>query len=477
MQADYLRLSHLLAGPVPGGAVAKLLPGSHTDPTGTVAASPAAAHATVVCLVWMAPCSLTEPVPLAVMSPIPAWRLPPLGVAATYAVFAPCADPQQFPCFGGGVLAAAINKRNLRRRLARALLSLSGGWARRLVLALMTATAFISRWLSHTATAVLAFPIALSQARHAASPVNLRKCLVLAAGDSATIGSMGTLIGTPPKLFVAPFLRTNQAVGIDFLRWLAIGLPAVLVMLPATCWLLTRRVFPVPGARVELNDWRAARWCGRVLTLQARTTLLVFGIAAAGWMGCGLLVEIEIAGSRPIAALLDTAIALFAFPPAKSGGAVLHWDDTCGPPWGMLLLFGGGLSLAAAISASGVDRALGAAPAGTPELPVPLVIAAVAATVIFVSEIASNVATAAAMPPLLAAAAPALGIAPVETALVTALAASSADTLPVGTAPNALAHGGGIVSAQDIVKAGLLLTALSVALITAIDTLPVPLAT
>lgn len=484
MQADYPRLFHLLAGPTLGGAAAALVPDAYTDPAGMSIALSSAAHATVGCLVWMAWWWFTEPVPLAVTSLIPALWFPLLGVAAPPAAFAPYADPLLFLFFGGFVLAAAIEKWNLHRRFALTLLGLSGGHARRLVLALMVATAFISLWLSNTATAVLMFPVALSLARHTAVPDNLRKCLVLAVAYAATIGGIGTLIGTPPNLFVASYLRSSHGVEIDFAHWLALGLPVVAVMLPATFWLMTRLVFPVSDARVELDDWRAdSGWDWRALTPQARATLLVFGAAALGWMSRGFVTQIELAGGRPFAALTDTtialaaAVALFMFPLGRAGGAALHWEDTRGLPWGTLLLFGGGLSLAAAISANGVDAALAAGLAGAPRLPAPLVIAAIATTVIFVSEIASNIATAAAMTPLLAAAAPALGLQPVEAALVTALAASSAYMLPVGTAPNALAYGSGIVTTRDMIKAGFLLNVLSILLITAIGTFLVPLVT
>lgn len=484
MQADYQRLLHLLAGPALGGAVAALVPTAYTDPAGVSVALAPAAHATVGCLVWMAWWWFTEPVPLAVTSLIPALCFPLLGVAAAPAAFAPYADPLLFLFLGGFVLAAAIEKWNLHRRFALTLLGVSGGDARRLILALMAATAFISLWLSNTATAVLMFPVALSLARHGAVPANLRKCLVLAVAYAATIGGMGTLIGTPPNLFVASYLKRAQGIEIDFVGWLAIGLPVVAVMLPATFWLMTRVVFPLTDARVVLDDWRAdSGWHWRALTPQARATLVTFVAAALCWMSRNLIARIEFAGVRPFAELTDTtialgaAVALFVFPLSRAGGAALHWEDTRNLPWGTLLLFGGGLSLAAAITANGVDAALGAGLAGAPQLPTPLVIAAIAATVIFVSEIASNIATAAAMTPLLAAAAPALGLQPVEAALVTALAASSAYMLPVGTAPNALAYGSGLVSTRDMVKAGFLLNVLSIVLITAIGTVLVPLVT
>ena len=190
--------------------------------------------------------------------------------------------------------------------------------------------------------------------------------------------------------------------------------------------------------------------------------------------------KLELAGVKPFAALTDAgiamaaALALFVFPMARARAPALAWEDTLRLPWGTLLLFGGGLSLASAIGANHVDALLGQLLAGMPAVPRPLAIAAIATTVIFVSEVASNIATAAALTPLLAAAAPSLGLTAVEAAIITALGASSAYMMPVGTAPNALAYGSGHISTREMARTGLLLNLLSIALITLLGCYALP---
>ena len=346
----------------------------------------------------------------------------------------------------------------------------------------MAATTFISFWLSNTATAVLMFPVALSLARQAEVEDNLRKALVLGVAYSATIGGMGTLIGTPPNVFVSSFLHSQYHQTLDFWTWLGIGMPLVAVMLPVTYGLLVHVMFPLRSRRIPLalGDPAETRWVWCQLAPGARTTLVVFLFAALAWITREWLTGFELAGTRPLAALSDAgiavlaAIALFIWPLAKAHGAALVWDDLQRLPWGTLLLFGGGLSLAEAIGANGVDALLGQLLAGMPAVPRPVAIATIAATVIFVSEVASNIATAAALTPLLAAAAPSFGLTAVEAAIITALGASSAYMMPVGTAPNALAYGSGLISTREMARTGLVLNLWSIVLITVLGCYALP---
>jgi sodium-dependent dicarboxylate transporter 2/3/5 len=289
------------------------------------------------------------------------------------------------------------------------------------------------------------------------------------------------LIGTPPNIFVSSFLHSQYHVTIDFWTWLGFGMPLVLAMLPITYWLLTRVNFPIGETRLDvLPDGEEAHWRWARLTPGARATVCVFVAAACAWMTRGLLVNLQLFGQKPFAALSDTAVALaaalalYVFPARSPDGPALTWVDTRDLPWGTLLLFGGGLSLAAAISANHIDSAVGALLAGFPPYPKPVVIAVIAAVVIFVSEIASNIATAAAMTPFLAAAAPALGMTPAEAAIVAGLAASSAYMLPVGTAPNALAYGSGFLSTRDMARTGFSLNIVSIVLIVVVVTYVLP---
>lgn len=474
-------LALVLLGPVLGGLAFLFVPTHFDAPAGDSLLLDFPARAVVGILVWMASWWLSEAVPLPVTSLLPALLFPLFGVAGLQTALAPYADPMIFLFLGGFLLSTAVQKWNLHRLFAFRLMALTGHSPGRLVAGLMLATAFISMWISNTATAVLMLPVALSIADRDNVDDRLRKCLLLGVAYSATIGGIGTLIGTPPNLFVASFLRQHHGVEIDFLHWLGIGMPVVLLVLPLTWLALTRWCFPLDDSgglmRGAVPDAPGAMDAG------ARRTLMVFAAAAACWILRGLLTDLEVAGMRPLAGLSDTgialgaALALFLLPagPVRPGEALLAWDDARGVPWGTLLLFGGGLSLAAAIAATGVDRALGALLAGLPALPVWLVIAVVVTTVVFVSEVASNIATAAAMTPLLVAAGPALGLEPVTCAVVTGLAASSAYMMPVGTAANALAYGTGMVGTRDMVRAGLVLNLGSVLVITAVGTWLIPL--
>jgi len=476
---DAIRIVHLLAGPLCGALLFILVPDGFADPRGHTAELTVAARMTIAAVGWMAWWWLAEPLPLPVTSLLPALCFPALGILPVTDALAPYADPLLFLFLGGFMLAAAIEKWSLHRRFAFGLLRASGGRTRRLVLAIMGATAFISMWLSNTATAVLMFPVALSLARHELANANLRRCLVLAVAYSATIGGIGTLIGTPPNIFVSSFLHSQYQVTVDFWTWSSFGMPVVLLMLPLTYLLLTRVLFPLGDVQLDaLPDADDSTWAWSRLAPEARVTMVVFLCAALAWMLRGAVIDWEIAGWRPFARVSDTtialgaALALFVFPLGTRG--TLDWEDTRALPWGTLLLFGGGLSLAAAISANGVDRALGALLAGFPSWPRPVVIAVIASVVVFVSEIASNIATAAAMTPFLAAAAPALGLSATDAAIVTGLAASSAYMLPVGTAPNALAYGSGYVTTLEMARAGLTLNVISIALIVLVGTYLLP---
>ena len=316
------RAFHLLAAPLFAVLVALNLPLASDGGAAQALALSAAGRWTVACGVWMAWWWLTEPVPLPVTSLLPALLFPLLGVQPIDATLAPYADPLLFLFLGGFVLAAAIEKWGLHRRFAFSLLALSGGQSHRLVLSIMVATTFISFWLSNTATAVLMFPVALSLARQAEVEDNLRKCLVLGVAYSATIGGIGTLIGTPPNVFVSSFLNSQYHQTLDFWTWLGIGMPVVAVMMPATYWLMVRVMFPLRARQVPiaLGERHESSWEWSRLDASAKATLIIFALAAFAWVTRELWVKLELGGIKPFAALTDAgiamaaALALFIFP-------------------------------------------------------------------------------------------------------------------------------------------------------------------
>ncbi len=480
MNTDRRATTFILLGPTLGLLAFLLAPGQYDAGPESLRLD-VAGRAVIGILVWMATWWLSEAVPLPVTSLLPALLFPLCGVGTIGAATAPYADPLIFMFLGGFLLSIAVQKWDLHRMFAYRLVTLTGHSPSRLVAGVMLATASISMWISNTATAVLMLPVAMSIADRADVGGNLRKCLLLGVAYGATIGGIGTLIGTPPNLFVVSFLAQHHDVEIDFLSWLAVGMPVTLVMLPATWAILTRWCFPL-GSDTAVTHPDDAFVTGR-LSRPARRTLVVFALAAACWILRVLLVKVEIGGMRPLAGLTDTGIAIAAsialfLVPAGTGKArekLLVWPDAKAVPWGTLLLFGGGLSLAAAISSTGVDRAVGVLVAGLPDLPAWLVLLMFVTTIVLVSEIASNIATAAAMTPLLAAAGPVFGLSPTVCAVVTGLAASAAFMMPVGTAPNAIVYGSGAISTRDMMRAGLLLNVVAVAVVSGVGVWLVPL--
>jgi len=432
---------------------------------------------------WMAVWWLSGAIPLAATALLPLAILPLTGVVGLDGLARRYADPVIFLFLGGFFLAAASERWGLHRRLAFAVITAIGSDAPRLVLAVMVATAFTSMWISNTATAALMLPlvVALVDLARREAPERARafgSALVLGMAYAASIGGVATLIGTPPVALFAGAVRTTLGRSIGFGEWLTLGGPVALVMLGA-CWLLlVRGVFRVRGPlgglagliaseREQLGPW----------TTGERVTVTVLAAAAAAWVlrepkavggwtlpGLGDLVPgLSDAGIAVIA-----AVALFVIPTSRQAGRfALDWESAARIPWDVLLLFGGGLALAAAMEESGLARWLAERLTGLGGLPPLVTLAGVTLFFTLLTELTSNTATAAMGMPLVAALAPPLGIEPLPLMAGAALGASLAFILPVGTPPNALAFGSGAVSAADMRRAGLWLDLIGVLVITA----------
>lgn len=457
--------------------------------------------ATLMAVLWM-----TEALPLAATALIPLVLFPLLRVMPVGQAAAPFASPVIFLFMGGFLLALAMEKWNLHRRIALLTLLLVGTKPRALVAGFMLASAALSMWISNTATAVMMLPIGLTvvtlaierlkgadgDSAPAPSPANDKRsitaradaagignfaaCLMLGLAYGASIGGTGTLIGTPPNAFLAQFLSDAYGLRIGFGEWMLVGVPFALTFIAIAWFLLTFVVFPVrlreiPGGRALLRDELArlgpmsrAEW----------TVFLVFLCAATGWMTRSFLAQWDwFAGVFPaIAFVTDEVIAvaaglaLFAIPvDAKRGVFALDWETAVRLPWGVLLLFGGGLSLAAAVTSTGLDRAIGAGVAGLGHVPLWLLIPLIIAAIVFLSEVASNTAIAAAFLPILGGVAVGIDVHPMLLCVPAALAATCAFMMPVGTPPNAIVYGSGHVRMAQMVKAGIWLNLVSVALI------------
>lgn len=461
-----------------------------------------AAVATLMAIWWM-----TEAIPLSATSLLPIILFPLLTDRTVTQATAPYANPIVFLFLGGFLLAIAMQKVNLHRRIALLTLRAVGTHPRQIILGMMISTAFLSMWVSNTATTLMMLPIALSvlalvaensdrakgagvdlhaglAAGHKVSDLIHDKDvrvfgvgLVLAIAWAASIGGLGTLLGSPPNAIVAGYISKELGKEVGFAQWMMLGLPIVVTFL-ALAWLLITRVLfrfeldEVPGGKTMIEDEIAELGS---MSRGEKSVRLVFLLAAFCWIVPSLLSTMgDLGQTMPWLRLFnDTVVALtaglllFLLPSGKPRRAVLDWKDAEeGLPWGVLLLFGGGLSLAASVAASGLDKWFGLQVTGLGVLPIVALIGAVTLIVLFLTEITSNTATAATFIPILGGVAIGIGIDPMTLLIPAALAATCAFMLPVGTPPNAIVFGTGCVSIYEMARGGLLLNVMGVVLIT-----------
>jgi sodium-dependent dicarboxylate transporter 2/3/5 len=361
----------------------------------------------------------------------------------------------------------------------------------------MLITAALSMWVSNTATTIMMLPIALSvigllrrrdqgaDASGAGPPGpfggdagdGFALCLLLGIAYAASIGGIGTLIGTPPNLFLASYVKSNLGIEISFVRWMGIGIPLVVIFLPVTWLLLTRIVFPLRDAGADRGPLEIPGVSEALgpMSRGERATFVVFALTALAWIFRPILTRIEVVGSRPLAGLSDPAIAmvaalaLFVIPVDRRERVfVMDWGTAAKLPWGVLLLFGGGLSLAAAIRANGVGEFIANQVGAFAGLPSVVLVVLVVTLLIFLTELTSNTATTATLVPILASLAPGMGHDPFVLIVPAAIAASCAFMLPVATPPNAIVFGSGHVTVPQMARAGFWLNVIGIALITAL---------
>lgn len=411
---------------------------------------------------------------------LPLALFPLLGAVDIGTASAPYANPLIFLFMGGFMIALAMQRWGLHTRIALSLLSVTGTRARNLIGGFMLATALLSMWVSNTATTMMMLPIAISVlALLKADQDDIRAlpgfntALVLAIAYGANIGGLGTLIGTPPNALLAAYFDQTYGITIGFAEWMIVGLPLSFSLLLITWLLLTRVLYPIPNLEVEgaatiLDDARSK--LGPV-SHPERIVAIGFGTAAFLWVFRPVLSDL-----LPWLTLSDAGIAmivallLFLVPSGeKPGDGVLNWEWASRLPWGVLLLFGGGLSLAGAAGASGLSTWIGNGMAGWDGLPTLVLLVAVVAAVIFLTEVTSNTATTATLLPLLAAAAIAVGENPLLLCIPAALAASCAFMLPPATPPNAIVFGSGQVTIPQMARAGIWLNLVSIGVIVAVS--------
>ena len=476
-----------------------LLPHAYPNDAGETVVFSNAGRATTALAVWMAVWWMTEAVELYATALLPLVALPMTGAASVRAAAAPYAHELIFLFMGGFLIALTMQRWGLHRRLALKALRAAGDHPAGIVACFMGVTAFFSMWVSNTATAVMMLPIALSiialveqvepgslgmgsgeggdgnGGNGTKARPHFALCLLLGIAYAASIGGIGTIIGTPPNVFLASFIQSSLGQEISFVRWMGVGLPLVAVFLPLVWLMLTRVLYPLRGERIEGSrevTERAYRELG-VMSRGERVVLAVFLLAAVSWITRPLLVNVQIGDMNPLAGLSDPVIAmvaalvLFVVPvDVKRRIFVMNWETALKIPWGILLLFGGGLSLAAAIRVNGVGEYIGHQLAILSGIPTLLLVMAVVALVIFLTELTSNTATTATFIPILAALAPVFDLHPFMLIVPAAIAASCAFMLPVATPPNAIVFGSGHVTIQQMIRAGFWLNLLGVVLIT-----------
>ncbi len=438
-----------------------------------------AATAALMAIWW-----LTEALPLPATALAPLVLLPFLGVLDATAAAAPYANPVVFLFLGGFLLAASMERWGLHKRIALFVIARAGTGPRDILLGFMIATAFLSMWLSNSATTAMMLPIATAIAamfhpQDSDGPYEFGVVLMLGLAYAASIGGVATLIGTPPNAVLAAATRELLGREIGFVQWMGVGLPITCVMLPAAWLLLTRVLYRTGELRGDASAIIAdeRRRLGSPGTAERRVGW-VFASTALAWVlrSEKTIGDLTIPGIQTFApSVHDSTIAvtgallLFVLPSGeRAGGSLLDWKTARSIPWGVLILVGGGLSLTRALDQSGLAAWIGSgvhAVSGAPTVALLLLLATV---VIFLTELASNVAVTSLAMPILAGLAVGLQLPALELMTTTALAASMAFMLPVATPPNAIVFGSGYVSIAQMSRAGLALNLMAIILLTSL---------
>jgi sodium-dependent dicarboxylate transporter 2/3/5 len=429
-------------------------------------------------LAWMALWWVTEAVPLSVTALLPLLVVPLIGLPQPAQILTQYANSTIFLILGGFLIGLAMERWQLHRRIAYAIIAAVGSHPRRLVLGVMIATAFVSMWVSNTSTTLMMLPVASSivalvvAGDHGRPTANFATAMLLGVAYAATIGGLGTLIGSPSNALVQGFMAQNFGHDLSFAAWMSFGIPTVVVLLPATWWIVTRIALPIelpPDALPRDAMRRALHELGPMSSPERRVALIAL-VTAALWISRPWLMGLPgLHGVTDTVIAIAAGLALFLVPSgAGSGLALLDADAMRKVPWDVLILFGGGLALAAAIQASTLSDTLGVAMRGMADLPQFAVTIVVVLVIVLWTEFNSNTATAATFMPVLAT----MAAGNPETLLVllapAAMAASAGFMLPVGTPPNAIVFATGRITMRQMLRTGFLVDIAAVVVITVI---------
>ncbi len=435
---------------------------------------------------WLAIWWATEAIPLPVTSLLPLVLFPLLSITDFRGAATPYANPVNFLLLGGFIIAKSLERWSLHRRIALNVLARVGNHPQAIIGGFMGVTALLSMWISNTASTLMMLPIAISVAAVVApendkNPLvrNFTVVLVLGIAYAASIGGLGTPIGTAPNALVVGYMKQTFDLEISFPQWMMFGVPAVLLFVPIAWFVLTKLTYRFAlseGGDAMATVRAALAEMGKITKPEQRTAML-FAVVALLWM-----LRLPLNGIPGLAGITDAgiaifgAMALFVIPSGnKDGTFLLSWEWANKIPWGMLLLFGGGLSFAAAVSSSGLSIWLGESLQALTSLHLIVLMGAIVALIVFLTELTSNTGTTAAMLPVLGAIAGIAEANPMFLIGPATLAASCAFMLPVATAPNAIVYGDGHVTVPQMAKAGFRLNLVAIPLLTALAYLLVPL--
>ena len=435
------------------------------------------ANAVLASTLWIATWWITEPIPIAATSLLPIILFPLSGALPLAETSSSFGHRYVFLYMGGFILALAIEKWNLHKRIALNIIKLIGTDVKKIILGFMVATAFLSMWISNTATAVMMLPIGVAIIKQMKDLKSIPeeenlifgKALMLSIAFSASIGGIATLIGTPPNLVFAGIIQELYNIEISFLKWVIFGLPISIMLLTISWIYLTRIAFKFSQtnsyqAQVEIE--RQLLELGQI-RYQEKIVLFVFVITGAAWISRTFFLNLFIPSLDDAMIALISGISLFLIGAREDNKdkKIMHWEDAVKLPWGILLLFGGGLAIAAGFQTSGLASWIAENLTQLNDFSLFIILLVVIIAVNFLTEITSNLATTAMLLPILAPSAIILGVHPYIMMVGATLAASCAFMLPVATPPNAVVFGSNYLKISDMVRVGILMNIISIIII------------
>ena len=442
------------------------------SPSGLTESAWLVAAVALLMVTWWA----TEAIPIPVTSLLPLALFPILEVTSIETAALPYANKNIYLFLGGFLIALSIERSGLHKRLALLMIRRLGSDGPKLIGGFMIVSAFISMWVMNTSTTLMLLPIGLAICSVVAKTVpnmsendknNFDKALLLSIAYAATIGGMSTLVGTAPNIVFSSFMQEVYGLDILMTDWMKLGVPVSICMLALAWLILTKVVYPVDFVSSDETKNTLSKMLADMgpMSKDEFRVGIVFFIAAGLWMFRSLI-DNYVIGLTDAGIAILVAIALFIIPSSSRNGELLSWEQSSKLPWGLLLLFGGGLSLGVQINDSGLGLWIGQSLVSLKTVPLIILVMAVAALIIFLTEVTSNVATTSTFLPVFGAVAVAVGVAPEVLTVPVVLAASCAFMLPVATPPNAIVYGANKFKIIDMMRAGLLINVAGIFVVT-----------